>query len=262
MERWHARGYEARLREALRTDCTQCCGLCCTALYFSKAEGFPEDKPAGRPCTHLQADFRCGVHSALGEKGWHGCLAYDCQGAGPRVTAAYGADPAAGTEALLRVLPLQYMLGYLLEASALARTEEQRTKVEELIVQNQALTRSGQPEIEAYRNRVNAALHGVWQTIQQHLGPQPRLPADLIGKVCSGRSLEGADFSGRLLLAADFRDCALGGANFLGADLRDTRLQGADLADSLFLTQGQVNAAQGNRATWLPAFLQRPRHWV
>ena len=37
-------------RERLAADCSRCCGLCCTALYFSKAEGFPDDKGARIPC--------------------------------------------------------------------------------------------------------------------------------------------------------------------------------------------------------------------
>ena len=28
-------------RKRLAADCSRCCGPCCTALYFSKAEGFP-----------------------------------------------------------------------------------------------------------------------------------------------------------------------------------------------------------------------------
>ena len=33
-----------------------------TALYFSKTEGFPIDKPSGAPCPNLQKDFLCSVH--------------------------------------------------------------------------------------------------------------------------------------------------------------------------------------------------------
>ncbi|WP_241483573.1 hypothetical protein [Rhodococcoides fascians] len=47
----------------------------------------------------------------------------------------------------------------------------------------------------------------------------------------------------------------------LGADLRDARVEGADLSGALFLTQSQVNSAQGDERTRLPAGIGRPRHW-
>ena len=41
-------------RERLAADCSRCCGLCCTALYFSKAEGFPDDKPGFPAPTYVK----------------------------------------------------------------------------------------------------------------------------------------------------------------------------------------------------------------
>ncbi len=52
----------------------------------------------------------------------------------------------------------------------------------------------------------------------------------------------------------------LSGVDLLGADLRDARLDGADLSRSLYLTQGQLDAAGGSRATCLPADLKLPAH--
>ena len=69
------------LRRRLRPDCQSCCGLCCVALYFAKADGFPADKAAGTPCRQLTDDFRCALHDELAARGLHGCAAYDCLGA-------------------------------------------------------------------------------------------------------------------------------------------------------------------------------------
>nr|WP_243206302.1 pentapeptide repeat-containing protein [Neobittarella massiliensis] len=64
-----------------------------------------------------------------------------------------------------------------------------------------------------------------------------------------------------LLIAADLRGCDLSGTSLLGADLRDCDLRGADLHSSLFLLQGQLNAARGDSSTRLPAGLCRPVSW-
>ena len=70
----------------LKRDCGHCHGLCCVLLYCSKSEGFPQDKPPGTPCIFLAADYRCSVHERLAEKGLSGCMAFDCLGAGQRLT--------------------------------------------------------------------------------------------------------------------------------------------------------------------------------
>lgn len=71
---------------SLRADCENCFGLCCVALYFSSSEGFPIDKDAGQPCLNLQPDFRCSVYNGLREQGLKGCTAFDCFGAGQKVS--------------------------------------------------------------------------------------------------------------------------------------------------------------------------------
>ena len=73
-------------RSALRPDCTNCAGLCCVALPFSASADFAFDKAAGEPCPHLRTDFRCRIHSQLREHGFPGCAAYDCYGAGQKIT--------------------------------------------------------------------------------------------------------------------------------------------------------------------------------
>lgn len=34
------------LWDTMKSDCSKCSGLCCTALYFSKIDGFPKNKEA------------------------------------------------------------------------------------------------------------------------------------------------------------------------------------------------------------------------
>lgn len=101
MEKLHGKKQHPQLWASLVSRCEACCGLCCTMLYFAKSEGFPEDKAAGTPCGHLQPDFRCRVHSELGEKKLKGCLAFDCLGAGQKVTQqVYGRPHMAGGKRL------------------------------------------------------------------------------------------------------------------------------------------------------------------
>ncbi|MGO1278638.1 MAG: pentapeptide repeat-containing protein, partial [Cellulosimicrobium funkei] len=115
----------------LRSDCSRCTGLCCVGLHLVRSADFAIDKPAGTPCPNLRTDFGCGIHARLPESGFPGCVAYDCLGAGQRVTAAVRAahdgatwrdDPAAARDAFAAlpvVTQLQELLWYLAEVLAL-----------------------------------------------------------------------------------------------------------------------------------------------
>lgn len=72
----------------LKADCSACVALCCVVPPFDAAQGFGFDKPAETACPHLCADHRCGIHDALLPRGFEGCVAFDCLGAGQRLTAA------------------------------------------------------------------------------------------------------------------------------------------------------------------------------
>ena len=74
--------------KALAADCAHCVALCCLALAFDKGEKFAHDKAAGAACTHLTG-HACSIHADLDAKGYRGCVAYDCAGAGQRVTALF-----------------------------------------------------------------------------------------------------------------------------------------------------------------------------
>ena len=70
----------------LRPDCTRCDALCCVLLAFDASDAFAFSKPACAPCRNLAVDNTCTVHATLAEQGFSGCVAFDCQGAGQRIT--------------------------------------------------------------------------------------------------------------------------------------------------------------------------------
>lgn len=71
---------------SLRADCARCCGLCCVALAFDRSALFAADKAAGEPCRHLSGEDRCLIHARRAQRGYGGCVGYDCLGAGQLVT--------------------------------------------------------------------------------------------------------------------------------------------------------------------------------
>jgi len=70
----------------LKEDCSRCAALCCLAYPFEAEEDFGFLKRADSPCPNLDKGFRCTIHADLASKGFGGCQAYSCAGAGQRVT--------------------------------------------------------------------------------------------------------------------------------------------------------------------------------
>lgn len=105
-------------------DCSRCCGLCCIVPPYLEIQGFPFDKPAETPCRHLDPAGRCTVHAERQERGFGGCIGFDCHGAGQWVTARFGGlrwtDPSLAqremSEAYRRWLP-RFKVAALLEAA-------------------------------------------------------------------------------------------------------------------------------------------------
>jgi hypothetical protein len=124
-------------------------------------------------------------------------------------------------------------------------------------------------DVQSLHSQVRSMLISVSEEVRasylaggdDHLDSWLKPGADLMGKNLTSRRLCGADLRGAYLIAADLRGSDLSGVDLLGADFRDTRLDGADLSKSLYVTQPQLNAAQGNQATLLPPDLERPSHW-
>lgn len=82
----------------LSADCGRCAGLCCVALAFDRGPLFGYDKPAGEACRHLSPTHRCTIHANRAARGFAGCAAYDCLGAGQAATALFsGTLPSEST---------------------------------------------------------------------------------------------------------------------------------------------------------------------
>jgi hypothetical protein len=264
---------QADRRARLRADCSRCAALCCVAPAFARSADFAIDKPAGRPCPNLQSDFRCGIHDSLPERGFPGCVAFDCFGAGQHVTqVAFGgrdwrSDPGiAGSMFVLLpvVRQLHELLWYLAEAvdrdaARRAEIERVRTDVEELV--NADPDDLATLDVGPHRTRVGALLQQVSDRVRAgHPGPDRR-GADLAGARLRRADLRGASLRGALLIGADLRGADLRTADLLGADLRAADLAGADLTGALFVTKTQLDAARGDGSTRIPDHLDRPSHW-
>ena len=79
-------GASPKLPATLRADCSRCAALCCVVPAFYSVQGFAFDKPAHSACRHLTRENRCAIHTKLASRGFPGCVAFDCYGAGQRVT--------------------------------------------------------------------------------------------------------------------------------------------------------------------------------
>lgn len=262
------------LEAALLIDCKKCSGLCCVALYCMKTDGFPENKQAGVPCKHLMADFRCDIHGLLIAKKMKGCLAYDCFGAGQKVTQScyhnenWKTNPQNADEifrVFMMVFQLHQIAWYLLAALSFVKEEGLKADIEALIDQNIEMTAGAAAEILAiditnYKMRADQVLKKVSDLVAAD-SADGTAQKDYFGKNFKGANLDGRDFSMALMIAANLKACSLKKTNFLGADMRDANIKDTDLSDSIFLTQMQINGAQGNAKTQLPGNLTRPSSW-
>lgn len=85
-------------RPDLVPDCESCAALCCVAPSFEASADFAFDKAAGARCPNLTHDQRCTIHAELAQRGFPGCVAFDCYGAGQRVTRAFAGLEGADRE--------------------------------------------------------------------------------------------------------------------------------------------------------------------
>lgn len=261
----------------LRADCARCFALCCVVPAFARSADFAIDKPAGTPCPNLGAEFRCGIHAELRGRGFTGCTVYDCFGAGQHVAQVSfgGRDWRAHPELreqMFAVFPimrhLHELLWYLTAARALHAAAPVHAELDRAIADTRALTNQDpstvlQLDVDAQRQQVNALLVRASDLARASVPKRKdRRGADLIGKDLRTVDLRGASLRGAYLIGADLRGSRLGLADLTGADLRGANLAGTDLTETLFLTQAQLDAAHGDRATRLPATLVRPAHWT
>ncbi|MGG6310420.1 pentapeptide repeat-containing protein [Paenibacillus macerans] len=269
----------------LRADCENCFGLCCVALPYAASVDFAADKAGGQPCANLRADFRCGVHGSLRERGYRGCTVYDCFGAGQKVSQVTFAginwrQAPASAQPMFEVFPVMWqfheLLWYLDEALSLPQPTSLQEKLRLAYDETERLT-CQDPETllridaAAHRSKVNELLLEVSERVRgeavRQLGnisgrrKTYGRGSDLIGAKLKGADLRGANLRGAYLIAADLRGADLRGADLIGADFRDADVRGADLSQSLFVTQAQMNVAKGDAGTKLPPMLMRPPHW-
>lgn len=267
---------EARLID-LQGDCANCFALCCVALPFARSADFAVNKDAGQPCSNLQADFRCGIHNRLRDKGFSGCTVFDCFGAGQKVSqttfggqdwrqAPHRARPMFEVFPVMR--QLHELLRYLTEALALPRARPVHADLRRALEATDRLTRGSAEElaaldVAAHRADINALLLRTSELVRAGVPGRKKnhRGADLIGAKLKGANLRGANLRGAYLIAADLTGADLRTADLIGADFRDASLHGADLTGSIFLTQPQLNAAKGDASTKLPVTVSRPAHW-
>ncbi|ATP39538.1 hypothetical protein CSE16_05435 [Solibacillus sp. R5-41] len=265
----------------LRADCGNCFGLCCVALPYAKSADFAFNKDSGTPCKNLNTDYRCSIHQNLRNKGFRGCTVYECFGAGQKVSQrtykqnSWINNPSTASE-MFNVFPimqqLHEMLYYLYEALNLKEALPLYKDLQNAVEETAQLTNLSpqlllQLNIPTYRESINKLLlqtsERVRATIKNNKNPAKQMKrTDFIGAKLRGTDLRGMNLRGALLIAADLRDCDMRVTDFIGADMRDANLSGANLLGSIFLTQAQINAANGDRNTVLPPNFSIPKHWL
>lgn len=263
----------------LRSDCSQCFGLCCVAPAFAKSSDFAVDKAHGEPCPNLAEDFRCRIHDRLRESGFRGCVVFECFGAGQRVAqetfagVSWREDPASAQlmfDVFAVVRPLHELLVYLTEAASWPAAGSVRPALDQAIADVDAVASLPADELarvdpDAHRGPASALLRRASELARtEAAGTRAAAYApgpDLFGADLRGGDLRGASLRGALLIAANLEAADLRHADLIGADLRDADLRGADLTGALFLTDPQLEAARGDGATRLSPARTRPAHW-
>lgn len=262
----------------LKSDCQNCFGLCCVALPFGKSADFPFDKDGGVPCRNLCTNNLCSMHDQLREKGFRGCVSYECFGAGQHVSQSLykgkdWRDDEKRAEEMFAVFPLvqqlHEMLWYLKQALTLKETRSIHTSLQKIYDKTVELTEKTPKEIleidiVGHRTKVNTLLIETSKMYRKGMHDKKKRikeNVDCIGANLKGLNLQGENFRGKLMIASNLRKTDLRRADFIGADLRDADLCGANLTDALFLTQSQINSAVGDSHTKIPHYLDRPSHW-
>lgn len=264
--------------KSLKIDCEKCLGLCCVSLYFSKSDGFPHNKDAGKPCINLQKDNKCTVHKDLYTKGLKGCIGYDCFGAGQKISQiTYKGEDWRNNpkhaekmfESFYVMRQLHEMLWYLNEAFNIQKDITLKEEIKELINFTNSLTLLDSDSllkinIDNHRDKVNVFLRKTSDMIRRKSSKSNNTSKSksYLGKDLRKLDLRGADLRGALLIAANLKGMNLSGADFIGADLRDADFSATDLSRSIFLTQSQINSAKGDKSTKLPINITKPNHWL
>lgn len=163
---------------------------------------------------------------------------------------------------------LHELLWYLAAALALAPARAVHGELRRALTVTEAMTgRSADAllelDIQAHREQVNAVLLRASELVRAQLpgDKQDYRGADLTGAGLAHADLAGASLRGTRLIGANLSRADLTLADLTGADLRGANLRGANLERSLFLTQPQLDVAEGDGSTRLAPPLTRPAHW-
>lgn len=263
----------------LKIDCSKCFGFCCVALYFSKIDGFPEDKVAGKPCVNLDNDFTCKIHEDLSDNNLKGCINYDCFGAGQKVAqhiyknTSWRNSPKQAQEmydVFIIIKNLQEMIWYLYDGIMFTENKDLKNRINCMIEKTKNLTELPIKDIlniniEEHRVKVNFLLKEVRKHVREKIGQKTKedkpLGFDFIGKNLRNKDLIGGNLTGALLIGANLQNQDLSGAIIIGADMRDSDIRGCNMENTMYLTQAQINSARGNSKTKLPPFIERPSYW-
>lgn len=272
------------IRDSLKADCSECFGLCCTALNIVASSDFAINKPAEIPCPNLQKDFRCKIHNNLRNSGFKGCTVFDCLGAGQKVSQdtfngqSWKEHPEIAKkmfDAFPVVEQLYEMIAFTSEALTYNISRPLRIQLSKQLEKLQYSTDMDADSLLALdiiscRLPVNELLLETSEYIRTELsskvfmikkGKQCR-GVDWVGKNLKGKDLRTTDLRGAYLIATDLQNTDLRGVDLIGADLRDANLSGSNLSTSMFLTQMQINSAKGNDKTILPKHIHPPLHWI
>ncbi|WP_143104072.1 hypothetical protein [Poseidonocella sedimentorum] len=178
----------------LTADCGRCAALCCLALHLDAGSRFAIDKPAGAPCPNLDRTGQthgCTIHGDLTARGFPGCVAYDCAGAGQRITQelyagkSWRTEPALAApmmESFRHMRAIHEMLQMLDAAEALplgaadrAALREHRDHLARPMTPETAAAAAGDlPELRALLRGLAGAL-GSAARAAAHLQPAPRI---------------------------------------------------------------------------------------
>jgi len=239
----------------LAADCARCAGLCCVVPAFTRSADFAISKPAGQPCPNLGPDSRCAIHAGLRERGFGGCAAYDCFGAGQQtVQVTFGgqdwrsspglaAEMFAAFGVMRQLNELRWHLAQAAEllspggpAGSLSAIGALREELSEALRAARGHA-SGAPEmltkldITAHRDAVSDLLRRVSVAVRTAFAPggQDLRGADLAGADLRAAALHGAAQRGAGQSRASLRGASLRGALLIGADLTGADLAWADL---------------------------------
>jgi uncharacterized protein YjbI with pentapeptide repeats len=267
-EREHAEARPDRDRLSLRADCARCFGLCCVAPAFSASADFAIDKAAGQACPNLQADFRCGIHQSLRQRGFPGCTVYDCFGAGQKVSqVTFGGQDWRGAprtatrmfEVFTIMRQLHELLWYLTEALAMQPARQLHDELRAALGETERLTHYGpdavvELDVAAHRQVVNALLLRASELVRSGEPPSERSGRPPTAKRHRGRprSEREGERDHKAPAEAPRRTMDLSGADLIGTDLSGANLSGANLRGA-YLIGADLSGADLRVADWTGA---------